>query len=117
MPDFCHRGGWLKKMLDFYLLIGLVDENFINEALPGPRRRSINQPAFVPKGVVERGLEDSKPRKGLLKEACKDQTSEADVERGLEFTIHVGCCLNKRMVLVSFRTPFRSQGHGNVPNG
>ena len=40
MPDFCHRGGWLKKMPDFYLSIGLVDEDFINETLgvfrPGP---------------------------------------------------------------------------------
>ena len=53
MPDFCHRGGWLKKMLDFYLSMGLVDENFINEALPGPRRRSINQPAFVPTGFAD----------------------------------------------------------------
>ena len=77
----------------------VVDENFINEVIGVRRPGPFNQPAFVPKGVVERGLEDSKPRKGLLKEACKDQTSEADVERGLEFTIHVGCCLNKRMVI------------------
>ena len=53
MPDFCHRGGWLKKMLDFYLLIGLVDENFINEALPVLRRRSINFVGPLPRGLLE----------------------------------------------------------------
>ena len=71
MPDFCHRGGWLKKMLDFYLLIGLVDENFINETLPVLRRDPIKLRGPVSEGVAERGLEGSKPRKGLLKEGPK----------------------------------------------
>ena len=53
MPDFCHRGGWLKKMLDFYLSMGLVDENFINEALPVLRRRSINFVGALPRGLLE----------------------------------------------------------------
>ena len=53
MLDFCHRGGWLKKMLVFYLLIGLVDENFINEALPVIRRNSINFVGALPRGLLE----------------------------------------------------------------
>ena len=44
----------MKKMLDFYLPMGLVDENFINETSGGFRAGGFNQPALVPKGVVER---------------------------------------------------------------
>ena len=74
-------------MLDFYLLIGLVDENFINETLPGPRRDPIKLSAPPSEGVAERGLEGSKPRKKLFKESFKAQHLEGVVERGLEFKI------------------------------
>ena len=61
----------MKKMLDFYLSMGLVDENFINEALPVPQRYPIKLSGPPSEGVAERGLEGSKPRKGLLKEGPK----------------------------------------------
>ena len=44
----------MKKMLDFYLLIGLVDENFINELSPGLLPGSIKLSGPLGKGVVER---------------------------------------------------------------
>ena len=56
MPDlftFLPPKGLVEKNVRFLPPMGLVDENFINEALPGPRRRSINQPAFVPTGFAD----------------------------------------------------------------
>ena len=71
-------------MPDFYLSVGLVDENFINETLPVLRRDPIKLRGPVSEGVAERGLEGSKPRKGLLKEALEAQNLEGVVERCLE---------------------------------
>ena len=96
----------MKKMPDFYLSVGLVDENFINELSPVLLRCSIKLSEDSRKGLLKEGLEGSKPRKWLFKKACKAENSEGVVERGLDFEILVGCgvVLTKRTVLISFRT-------------
>ena len=92
MPDFRHRKVWLKKMPDFYLSMGLVDENFINELSPAPLRVCIKLSGAIRKGLLKEGLEGSKLRKRLFKEACMAENSEGVVERGLDFTWGAGCC-------------------------
>ena len=77
----------MKKMPDFYLSMGLVDENFINELSPGLLRSSMESSGAHRKGLLKEGLEGSKPRKKLFKESVKAQNLEGVVERGLEFEI------------------------------
>ena len=78
-------------MPDFYLSVGLVDENFINELSPVLLRCSIKLSEDSRKGLLKEGLEGSKRRKRLFREACKAENSEGVVEGGLDFKILVGC--------------------------
>ena len=69
--SFLPPKGLVEKNVRFLPPMGLVDEKFINEALPVLRRYPIKLRGLVSEGVAERGLEGSKPRKGLLKEGPK----------------------------------------------
>ena len=45
--------GLVEKNVRILPPMGLVDEKFINEALPGLRRRSINFVGALPRGLLE----------------------------------------------------------------
>ena len=89
-------------------------QNFINEPSAGllrPLRAPIKLSGPHRKGVVERGLEGSNPRKELLKEALKAQNSEgvAEVAWSSKSSWGVGCCLRNGWFWYHFG-PFRRQG-------